>query len=264
MPNYTLKKKLFFFVILVAAVALFSHFGLLNPINNILIKVFATAQNILARAATRVPIPKNINNPLLENALLKEQNQKLLIDNIRLKQKLAEIKNLQNHLQYLDSQKYKFVQAKIISRGPSHNNVFTINIGKKDGVASGLPVVANEGIFVGKIIQAEDLLSQVLPATHTQSKIAVSKYDEDEVSGILSGVDGYYMKMELIPNEKKISPGDKIVTAAGDFLIPAGLFVGEVERMENNGTSYFKTALIKPLLASHTLSSVAVLKTNEF
>lgn len=119
-----------------------------------------------------------------------------------------------------------------------------INKGSTSGVVAGQTVISSAGELVGKVVVVFSTSSQVMlvadPAFSVTARVLNS-----QTSGIARGALADGMNFDLVTQADIISEGDTIVTT-GDDIIPSGLVIGVVRRVDNNDTQLFKKVNINP------------------
>lgn len=184
-----------------------------------------------------------------KNKILKEENQNL--------------KSMLNFLSdsgYLHDKKDNFVSAYIISRDQADQSILIINKGLKDGLRTGMPVIKEEGILIGKIIKADDYISYVILITDNRSNFAVSINNEEKISGLACGNYNLTIRMDLIPIDKNIKKGDIVTTSGSEKFVPPGLIVGKIIKINKNDNDIFQSAELAPLSPLDNLSIITIIK----
>jgi rod shape-determining protein MreC len=69
--------------------------------------------------------------------------------------------------------------------------------------------------------------------------------------------------MELIPQGDTVKTGSTVVTSGLELMIPRGLVLGEVSRVEVEPTSLFQTAYLKPFVKNDSLTVVSVISRDD-
>lgn len=159
----------------------------------------------------------------------------LRLENQGLRQEVEDLKNKLN----FKSQPY--LTAQVYSRYPfDDNQTLIIDVGSKDGVKVGWPVLAAENYLLGKIIKVKADVSEVRTIFSPDWKNEV-KIGQGNIEAVLVG--GRQPILDLIPADAKINPGDEIISASPD--LPFGLFVGKVsEIIPQSATSLQRVKLI--------------------
>lgn len=205
-------------------------------------------------------VPQATTNRLLNPPYnLSDDYQKLLVENSGLKALVQENEQLKNLLQFQRGQGRKLVVANVSTRDSVNPNIININVGSRSGLAIGQPVVVNNGIIIGRIIELADDSARVRLLTDKFSKLAVRVGDTESITGLLTGTLGIGMTMSYIPQDRELKKGDLVLTAETDTQVPSGLIVGTVEKVDFSQEELFKKASVTPLLDYNSLSIVAVL-----
>jgi rod shape-determining protein MreC len=82
---------------------------------------------------------------------------------------------------------------------------------------------------------------------------------EEKITALARGQGNFKAKIELIPKEKEISPGDKVFTSALGHNFPKGILVGEIEEIKESDISGFKEANLKPYFEFKNLGYLFVI-----
>ena len=133
-----------------------------------------------------------------------------------------------------------------------------VNKGLKDGLKPESPVVSASGI-VGKVINASDTYSVVLPFTNPQFQIPVMDRNTS-VQGILQSDLRGVISMNMIKLGSQISVGDTIVTSNLSRLFPKGYPVGSVSRIKESSDNLFISAELAPFTLVENLEHVFILR----
>lgn len=173
-------------------------------------------------------------NSINEFFLLKSENQTLSDENIRLKNELELLKQLQNlpsdSLIQFDTQNIVYIGAKIINNNfIKRNNILTINAGKNNGITRDMGVINSKGI-IGVTQGTSSNFSTVLSILNSNSKINVRLKNSD-TQGTLTwnGKDYNVCQVEDIPRQTQLSIGDTIITGGKSSIFPNGIPVGTVK-----------------------------------
>ena len=152
------------------------------------------------------------------------------------------------------------ILAKIIARDVNRSNTLVINKGSHNGLSDNLPVTTEQGIILGKIMETKNSTATVLLLTDPGSQIAVTTPEYNTTIGLAQGEFGLSIKIELIPQNITINPGDTIITSGIEENMPNGLVIGKVNRVFSNENELFKTATINPLINYEEVNIVSVIK----
>lgn len=193
-----------------------------------------------------------------QNAQMKEEIDRLRLEQTRLQQDAEQGKRLQAILgfkeQYLDST----VAAQVIgTSGTDLSRVIYIDRGTRDGVRAGMAVITPDGI-VGKISRADSSTSQVLLISDPLSGAGVL-FDRLRLNGVLKGTQAGYPEVLNVMADEPVQVGDTIVTTGGDRVFPKGLPVGTVSAVfPDRERDPFLAIRVKPAVNLGRLEEVLV------
>lgn len=206
----------------------------------------------------------NVNN-------LKQDNENLHKKNTELEEKLRELESIkaQNESlkQYLNLKEkysdYVAVPADVINRDISnYSKNIVINIGSKDGIKEGMTVIAAEGL-VGHVISVTNTTSKVQTiidsASSTSALISTSR-DSIVCKGILNNDNS--LKAMYIPMDATVSQGDSIETSGLGGIYQKGIYIGNVEKVENTTDLTNRYALVSVAVNFKKLETVLVITNN--
>ncbi len=234
--NLFSKIGFFLFFIVLEGLALFFMYKQSDFHKNA-IGVRATALNGLY--SERVAAVKHYVN-------LPEENNRLLIENAKLKNELqkqqpAEIIDTVKSIQKIDSihrQKYTYLPAKLSDISlRKRDNYFLINRGTSDGVKPDMSVITPNGI-VGVILNASENYAYGISILHSKTRVKARVKGMGDF-GILvwPGKDHRYLSLKEIPKYIPVKQGDTIETAGASALYPQGVEVGYIKSMEPDSLS---------------------------
>lgn len=179
---------------------------------------------------------------------LKKIIEILQIQNAKLQSVAAENEALKTALNFKEKRTDTTILARAISQsGDDMSRALIIDRGTDDGIRIGQPVIAGDGILIGKISESKPTRSVVLLLFDSKSKLAVTIQTNKETLGILEGDRGLSMQITLIPQTQALSPGTTIITSGLEPGIRRGLIVGTVNTVTQDTQQQFQTASITPL-----------------
>lgn len=183
------------------------------------------------------------------------------VDYVQLKALEEENRSLKKISGFLTENRYDHVSAQVIARNvDSHHAEIIIDRGTLDGIENGMAVIAEDGVFVGKVVSIRERISTVLLTTDEQSRLAAAIAGAEHLSGMVQGEGNGVAKMTLIPQSEPMAANTVIVTAGTEDKIPANLPIGIVDHVDGTPTDPFKTATLQPLVQMHRLDLVVVLR----
>lgn len=180
---------------------------------------------------------------------LQAQNEALRLKNAELKTLAAENEALKKALDFTEREKDRGLAARVISEGSGSFHGLIIDRGLKDGLITGLPVVAN-GVLVGRVFDVGPWTSSVMSLTDPNSKIAVTVLNAQSTLAVLEGDRGLAMRMTLIPQTEELAVGDQVITSGIEPSIRRGLVVGTIGAIEKNTREPFQSAAVIPFVST--------------
>ncbi len=183
--------------------------------------------------------------------------------NVHLEEEIEELKKLLELNHTLTE--YTPVNAMVLSRNRSYwfQNI-TIDKGKKDGVQKDMLVITSEGL-IGKIAKVSYLSSEVslITMNDVNYKISVSiAGTQGESFAILNGYDSEkgLLKLTGVDKNASLEIGNVITTSGLGGMYPKGIFIGTVEKIEEDKYGLSKTVYVKSKQDFNKIHYVTVLK----
>ena len=199
-----------------------------------------------------------------ENADLKHELGQLYYENAQLLAYKLENENLRSMLNFFEERDFDYIVAKVIGRDLNRNNTLIINKGLKDGIKNGYAAIVEEGMIVGKVIEAKENLSTVLLLTDQASQLAVSVVSSNKTTGLARGEFGLSIKVDFIPQDIKIALEDIFITSGLEKDIRRGLVLGKVNRIISHESDLFKTVTINPFINYEEITNLSVILPQDY
>ena len=205
-----------------------------------------------------------IKDVLEENQHLKEEIDRLTIENTKFQQERYELNQLRQLLK-LDEQysDYEKIGARIIGRDSSNwFTSFTINKGSNDGIRINCNVMAGSGL-VGRVTSVGPNYSKVtsiIEDNNNTSGLLLSSGDHLIVTGDLSTMPkGMITFSKLVDDNNKASVGDKIVTSnISEHYLP-GILIGYISSIETDANNLTKSGTLTTAVDFEHLEDVLVI-----
>lgn len=179
------------------------------------------------------------------------------VDYEKLKNENDELKQL---LGFVGRTEYSYVPVEILAKSFENTaSRFVVNGGSKQGIEVNDPVVATQGVLVGKVIKVSSNFSTIVSITDSDLVTAVSLVNEHQTIGIARGTNSGLLSLSFIPLNETVVINDIVVTSGLETSVPSGLIVGIVNAVEQDETSLFQSAVVEPLIDARLLSSVIIL-----
>jgi rod shape-determining protein MreC len=198
-----------------------------------------------------------------ENEALQQLANRLMIENVQLKEAEAENEDLRRLLQFTRSnphQEYRAAEVigRVIGRDPSSFlSYLTIDVGSDRGITSGMPVVTDEGL-VGRAIEVGFTSSKVLLVIDGRSSVN-ALVQRSRASGVVEGVLGGGLVMKYISQDQPVSVGDVVLTSGLGSSFPKGLVIGQVVAVHQRDIEMFQQAQVRPTVDLGRLERVLVI-----
>lgn len=240
---------------------LFNMLGILNPVKSILdVIVFNPLRGATKNLSSNIA---NSFSALSSISGLNQKNVELEKENIDLKNKLSELKEIKNENDILRAQlgfesrlPLKTIPVKVVSYEPDNIRKFlTIDKGSRHGIQKGQPVISG-GVLVGLVEQADSFSAKVFLVNDPEFRIRAIGQQE-RASGVVKGQIGQGLLMEKIAQSEKIELKEYVVTAGSDS-VPKGILIGQVEGISKSDNAIFQSADLKSLINPNKLELIFV------
>lgn len=230
-----------------------------KSVANTLVYPFRTLGNALgapARALSQANQAADATQATYEE--LVAQNNALTSENASLKEKEAELQQLQDLLSFKKENQLESVAAAVIGRGVDGlTNSITINQGKNAGIEVGMAVTDATGA-IGQVTSVAPFSATVRLITDARSSISAID-QETRVVGEIQGENSDVVKLAHIPVSQNVQVGDQILTSGLGGTFPKGIPIGSVSSLDKpQGAQYYD---ISVKLYSHpqTVENVLVI-----
>lgn len=264
------KNRVAFIIAIIFLVAIIV-FSILNPgkipfIGRIAQSATTTAERPLAAVGSEV---ESFFYGLTHFRDIQRENYKLKNDLSELQQQLndakltdakyEEFKNIANELNYSSyDDSYKKVTADVVAMDDSQFfNIFTINVGSKDGISKNNIVINSDGL-VGRVMSVGNNWAKVIGEVDSAHAVSFTILRDPSVIGVVEGNGNGALSGYIFDDNKSILEGDKILTS-GIGLYPAGIEIGRVKKVRTTSSSDEKTVEVKPSVDFTSLKVVTVL-----
>lgn len=165
---------------------------------------------------------------LFNGAQIEDRVVKLTLENEKL---IAEL-NALRRVGGKELKSFEFKVAHIYSRYPFNNRAsLVLDLGSDAGIQPGMPVLAEEGVLLGRVKAVKQTQSEVETIFSSTWKSSVGIGDE-KVKAVLSG--GTTPTLEFIAKEAKLKEGDRVFNLSPE--LPLNLYLGTLSNVV--GVSY--------------------------
>ncbi len=219
-------------------------------------QVRAVAFGSFAAVTSVVSDVINISSYKKENERLREVNAELMLQVNRLREYGIINHELKNLLGLKDSVNYPLIPATVVSKlSTISQGSITINIGAKDSVKAGMPVINDKGV-VGVITSVSHDYAIARTLQNIDLKLTV-KDERSRIDGVMKW-NGKDLIIVDVPKTYDIEPGDRIITSEISSIIPIPLPVGIIIGLSKVETGIFNEARVKPFVDFSGVENVFV------
>lgn len=162
-----------------------------------------------------------------DNALLRQQNERLMEHYVRSRELAAENRILRDLLNLAPDPEASHVSARVIGdQGGAFVRSVLVNAGSRDGVKRGQVALSGSGV-AGRVVEVGLRSARVLLLTDLNSRLPVLVGPTRD-RAVLAGTNAELGDLLYLASNADIRVGDRVVTSGHGGLFPPGLPVGEV------------------------------------
>lgn len=199
----------------------------------------------------------NISNLKKENEELRRTNAEIMLQLSKLRESAIVNDDLKGLLALKDSTDYPLIIASIISKSLSKSQgTVTLNVGKSDGVKTGMPVITDKGI-AGVIYSVSANYSIARTLNNVDLNLTV-KCERTRENAVMKW-NGDRLVMINVPKTFGLKKGDRVVTSEISSIVPVPIPVGIVAEVGNVEMGIFNEVTVKPFVDFQNVENVFVL-----
>lgn len=193
-----------------------------------------------------------------ENATLRQELSRTQADLASLREGRIALEQANSLIQSVGAEAGTTITATVILRDPApgHQSV-VLNRGSREGVREGQPVLGSGATLLGIVTEVNESRSRVRLITDREAAIA-ALLQSSRTAGSLVG-DGDGLRLDFVPLEASVAPGDVVLTSALGGLLPPGLLVGRVSKVEAPGQALHQLIEVDPLGDLERIEQVLVM-----
>ena len=167
---------------------------------------------------------------------LRNENKKLLDENLFLRKRLEDYKNVSEEVIKDSSNltsKYQFVLAKVINNNYSKTkNLITLKKGSKDGIKIDMGVITTNGI-VGIVNNVSKNYATVQSILNTNSQINARLKNSNHFGSLIWNTKmPNIVQLTDVNRLAIVKVGDTIITDGKSTIFPEGLLIGTINKYE--------------------------------
>ncbi|MFH1597704.1 MAG: rod shape-determining protein MreC [Patescibacteria group bacterium] len=195
-----------------------------------------------------------------ENQHLKDQINNLLIEKSKLITENESYEKLSQQLLFIEENQFQSVSASVVGLNlTTESKTFIINKGSNHGLNSGYPVIIQDGILIGRLIDVEPQISKLRLITDSRSIISAQIQNDQSSLGVVEGELGLSLKMTLIPQDDIVETNQLVISSGLDLNIPRGLLVGQITKLTSQTGELFQSATVSPVASLDHISIVSII-----
>ncbi|MEE9617223.1 MAG: rod shape-determining protein MreC [Anaerolineae bacterium] len=256
----------------------FHESGYLTPVENVLHYVLDPLQrafsSVVEATGGLFETVREVRELRAEVEKLQVQVDALTVENVRLREYEAGVEQYRALLNFVSEYPISaYLGADVIGReacdtfpcgevvGTEPNpylRYVTINVGARQEVEVGMPVVSSGAGLVGRVAQVGPRTAKVQLLTDPDSAVA-ALLQTSRVTGLVVGRPDGVLRMEYIPQEESINVGEIVLTSGLGGFVPKGLVVGQVTEVQQVDYALFQTAIVRPVVDFSRLELVLVI-----
>ena len=177
---------------------------------------------------------EDIDSLRRENARLKDDNRRLRMNLVQAQRYQTENRRLRDLVRAPPARSGQHIGARVMaSGGGAYTRSFILAVGSHHKVRRGLAVLGPNGL-VGRVVNVGEFTSRVLLITDLNSRLPVMLADTGE-RAILAGRNGRRGELLYLPARHTVKPGARVVTSGHGGVMPPGLPVGQVVKVDAGG-----------------------------
>ncbi len=176
---------------------------------------------------------------------LQTEVRRLNAEVVQLREDAAETVRLRSALGMKEQSTERLLATRIISRSASEwFTTATIDRGTKDGVQPGQAVITPRGL-IGQVFESSPTSSQIRSLTDAGSGVG-AMVQRSRAVGMCQGQGASTLRLTYLSKEADIKPGDIVITSGQGEIVPKGLPIGRVLKIQPESGGFTKTGLVRP------------------
>jgi len=237
--------------------------GLLQPLEDLVIRMTTPLQGGMSTLATRfgelAQTVRDLRDLRQRNEELQAENARLLLENVRLREIQHELALLRDLLNFRQTNPSFEVQgAHVIGRDPSNLQRYVIlDVGREKGIERNMPVITDRGL-VGRIYEVGQGWSRVLLIIDASSFVNALT-QSSRASGLIQGQEDGALVMLNIPQGEVISVGDTVFTSGLGGNFPRQILIGQITAVERKDYELYQEAIVQPTVDFWHLEAVLII-----
>ena len=203
--------------------------------------------------------PMELSGLRHENQILREQNLRISLELLELREARMENLRLRELLDFRSHAEGTYLVAKVVARDPNRVlNTVLLDLGAADGVAKRMPVVTADGL-VGRVLEVHPRTAVVQLLLDRNCRVSAIVQRNERTSGIVTCENGSFF-LRHVSVRSEVAVGDRIVSSGLGGMFPKGLLIGAVTQVGEEDQALFRYVRLMPSVDFFNLEEVFVLK----
>jgi rod shape-determining protein MreC len=192
-----------------------------------------------------------------ENHALRQLNKDLSIQAMQLRDAGIKLEKLRAMLEFKEHSPMKLVAAEVVGKSTIQlRNFATLNVGARDGVKEGMPVITERGL-VGRVTGTNDNYAVVQLLLNRDTRVA-AKTLEGRNDGLITWDGASSLSFHNVPSVQPQKKGDTVVTSNYSSLYPENIIIGTVTDVQQEQGTLFYKIVVEPSVNFATLEEAFV------
>lgn len=185
--------------------------------------------------------------------LLKERDELLakkdawFSDQAKLLNLERENSTLRQALKFVTENKLDYLGVRVLTKDKLNERLIIVDQGKNSGLERGQPLVNEQGVILGKVVDAGSDQATILLLNDPKSQLAVA-LEGISTLGLVHGRLGGGLVMDYIPLDVPLKINQLVYTSGLEPGIPAGLVVGQIVNIRKEVGDLFQEASVQSLI----------------
>ena len=194
-----------------------------------------------------------------ERDRLQAEVKQLSLETMQLREDAVETKRLRAALGFKEQYPEKLLATRIISRDSSEWFITaTIDRGRMDGVQPGQAVITHRGLL-GQVFESSPTSAEVRGLTDSRLEWGVGvMVQRSRAAAVCRGQGQNLLQVTYLAKDADIKPGDIIITSGQGGVMPKGITVGRVKKVQVESGGFMKSATVRPSVRFETVEEAFV------
>jgi rod shape-determining protein MreC len=222
----------------------------LRSFRTISVGIIASVQSALSW----VPNPYALRS---ENHALRELNRDYSLELMRLREAALKGEKYRAMLEFKQTSPMKLLPAEVLGKSTIQlKNYATLNVGEREAVKIGMPVMTERGL-VGRVIGISEHRSIVEMLLNRDTRVTARTLTQ-RIEGMITWNGGSSLLLKNIASVQPVKVGDTVVTSSLSPFYPENIVIGTITKMEEEGGTLFYKITVEPAVNFATLEEAYV------